>query len=116
MNSNKVRIAIRRSINEQPKENKQLWGVKLTLTGVYSNELNWKSNKHLFIFNLYIQFLSNIHNIAFNSTKKTDAENDFEFIMNEKFIQGIKLDDIQKYEDRIQLKCHEKYLEEFQEE
>lgn len=99
--SNKARIAIRRKIQspEEQQNEEKYWGCKLTFTGIINrDQFKWSPNNHLEFYIYFVICIVLNHFVAYNSTQVEEFENEFDKIFNEKIIQGIKIEEIEKYE------------------
>lgn len=90
LNAQTIRITLTR---QKEKINDSCWGYKFTFIGAsFDSSLYWKQNEHLYFYNFFISCLFRTYYISLNSTNKTDEEKEFTVILENKLIQGIKLE------------------------
>lgn len=99
---NKIRILLANYNNKQIDSKPDKWGYKITITGIHSEPNLWIPNPYLDFYSVFIFGLTNCFINAYHSTDINKIEKDFSFILDSGIIQGIKLEDIDNYENSLQ--------------
>lgn len=74
----------------------------------FEKNISWQPNIHLNFYNYLVAFLTRSFYSAYKSTKIEDVEDEFKLILDEKMIQGIKIEEIENYEQNIKIDSSQK--------
>lgn len=74
----------------------------------FEKNISWQPNIHLNFYNYLVAFLTRSFYSAYKSTKIEDVEDEFKLILDEKMIQGIKIEEIENYEKNIKIDSNQK--------